>query len=188
MKRFLPVILLSICGCIQPAPDPGPSGPAPAAGQVLFASELIAAHNAFRQSKGLAILVQDSRLQAACEQHARDMAAHGFMSHTGSDWSSPFARMTRAGYPWSSAGENVAWNQQTVDAVMSCWELSPGHRLNILSGAYKNIGAACCYSKTGQPYWCVDFGSPGFQGAGPAADPKGPVTDGGKDASDVHYP
>lgn len=159
MKLLILVIFLfTLTGCIQPAPDPSKPTPPPA--KIVFMAELIDAHNKTREEHGKKPLSLDPALQRACEEHARDMANKKFMSHTGSDGSSPFKRMTRAGYNWSSAGENVAWNQQDVASVMSTWMWSPGHRINILSGSYTNIGAACVYSTTGQPYWCVDFGTP----------------------------
>ncbi len=158
--KFLPFfVLLTILGCVQPEPTPVPEPDKPAAGEVKFVAELIDAHNKIRESKGLKPLAMNPMLQKACERHAKDMAAKKFMSHFGSDWSSPFKRMSEAGYQYNNAGENVAWNQETVDGVMKAWMWSPGHRLNIL-GSYTEIGAACVYSTSDQPYWCVDFGTP----------------------------
>ncbi len=136
------------CKMATPIPD-----------KVYFTSDLVKAHNAFRKANGRKPLTLDDKLQKACEKHARDMASHQIMSHVGTDGSSPFQRMTAAGYQWRMAGENIAWNQQTVTATMTSWKRSPGHRMNMLM-AYANIGAACVYSAKGEPYWCVDFGSP----------------------------
>ncbi len=84
------------------------------------------------------------------------------MSHRGGDGSSPFTRVTRAGYAYSRAGENVAAGQTSVDAVMRSWLLSPGHRLNIL-GRYSEIGTGCAIDTSGTAYWCVTFGTPADQ-------------------------
>ena len=45
------------------------------------------------------------------------MARHGEMTHTGSDGSTPFERITRQGYHYLSCGENVAAGQRTVNEV-----------------------------------------------------------------------
>ncbi len=133
---------------------------APATGIVVFVTELIVAHNAIRKGRGLKAITKDNMLQAACEAHCIEMAARGVMSHYGADGSNPFQRMTRAGYRFSWAGENVAFNYQSVAAVMDGWMRSPGHRANIIKRQYTNIGAACVYSAKGEPYWTVDFGAP----------------------------
>ena len=51
--------------------------------------------------------------------HSQDMADHNFMAHNGSDGSSPFDRMQRAGYRFSFAGENVAAGQSTPEDAIS---------------------------------------------------------------------
>jgi hypothetical protein len=48
--------------------------------------------------------------------------------------------MTAAGYVWNSAGENIAAGYTTPDSVMTGWMNSPGHRNNILSASYREIG------------------------------------------------
>src|SRR5437899_568998 len=70
-----------------------------------------------------------------------------------------FPRMARAGYRYERAGENVARGQRTLDAVMTAWLTSPGHRRNLL-GEYSEIGAAYATDEAGIPYWCVTFGTP----------------------------
>jgi uncharacterized protein YkwD len=84
------------------------------------------------------------------------MASHRNMSHTGSDGSSPGDRITRAGYNWSTYGENVAYGYSTPESVMAGWMGSPGHKRNILNCAFKEIGIGLA-----QPgnYWTQDFGT-----------------------------
>jgi uncharacterized protein YkwD len=81
------------------------------------------------------------------------------MAHRGSNGSSPFVRMKDSGYRFTSAAENVAMGQATVEEVMADWLRSPGHRRNIL-GRFSEIGVACATDAGGTPYWCVTFGSP----------------------------
>ena len=93
----------------------------------------------------------------AAQAHSADWAAHGTMSHTGSDGSSPGDRLTRAGYLWSAYGENVAYGYATAEQVMAGWMASPGHRANILTCSFKEIGVG--FAQPGS-YWTQDFGTP----------------------------
>ncbi|MCA1686224.1 MAG: CAP domain-containing protein [Planctomycetia bacterium] len=148
-------------GCTAPAPRPAPATSAPSPDGLAGAfAGLVEAHNRARARAGLAPLAVNERLESAARQHARDMAARRRMSHRGSDGSSPFARMGRAGYTYQSAGENVAYGQRTLPSLMADWMGSRGHRRNIL-GKYTEIGAAYATDATGTPYWCVTFGTPG---------------------------
>jgi len=129
--------------------EQGPNGP----------DELVEAHNSLRVRKGLPPLQTDPALSAAAQKHARDMAAHGRMRHRGSDGSTPFQRMSREGYEFRAAAENVAAGQPTADAVMAAWWHSPPHRSNVL-GNFSQIGTGTATDADGTPYWCVTFGKP----------------------------
>ncbi|MGC2999485.1 CAP domain-containing protein [Streptomyces sp. G35A] len=98
----------------------------------------------------------NATLTKAAQAHSADMAAHRNMSHTGSDGSSPGDRITRAGYSWSTFGENVAYGYTSPEQVMAGWMSSPGHKANILNCAFKEIGVGLA-----QPgnYWTQDFGT-----------------------------
>lgn len=72
------------------------------------------------------------------------MVALDFYGHTGADGSDFYDRMIAAGFTFETtswtAGENVAAGQVTPEAVMEAWMNSPGHRANILNGAYTKLG------------------------------------------------
>jgi uncharacterized protein YkwD len=162
-------VTLAFCGLIGVsfwsfacAPQPrrlytGPGVEAPRAEQDLNA--LIDLHNKVRAEAKLPPLAANPEVKAAAKLHARDMADHEKMSHTGSDKSSPFDRLKTIGYQFRSAAENVAYGQASVDEVMRSWINSRPHRKNVL-GDFTEIGAAVAYSKEGTPYWCVVFGRP----------------------------
>jgi uncharacterized protein YkwD len=164
-------LVLVAASCVAPAPRSAPRAVAPPgdlaepqaspsdldlAGAV---AELVAAHNRVRAAHHRPPLSVSGPLEAAAREHARDMARHRWMSHRGSDLSSPFRRMSAQGYAFRRAGENVAASYRSVDAVMKGWMFSPGHRANIL-GRYTEVGAACATATNGTPYWCVTFGEP----------------------------
>jgi uncharacterized protein YkwD len=48
--------------------------------------------------------------------------------------------MKSFGISYSSAGENIAKGQRTPQEVMNAWMNSSGHRANILSSSFTQIG------------------------------------------------
>lgn len=81
-------------------------------------------------------------LQRAAERHSADQAGRQQMSHRGSDGSRVGDRLTAAGYDWRSVGENVAWNQRSVEQVVTAWKNSPGHCRNIMNPDFRFMGLA----------------------------------------------
>ncbi|MEU9234122.1 CAP domain-containing protein [Streptomyces subrutilus] len=128
-------------------PTAAPSGPA---------AEVVALVNKERAKAGCSALTVNAKLTAAALNHSKDMAAHSNMSHTGSDGSDPGQRITRAGYAWTTYGENVAYGYSTPEQVMTGWMNSPGHRQNILNCAFKEIGVGLAQPNS---YWTQSFGA-----------------------------
>ena len=60
--------------------------------------EVIKVHNRLRAEAKLPPLEVSSKLQAAAQRHAKDMAAHGKMTHKGTDGSSAVKRILAKGY------------------------------------------------------------------------------------------
>ncbi|GEC05469.1 hypothetical protein SSP24_31240 [Streptomyces spinoverrucosus] len=112
--------------------------------------------NSERGKAGCAPVKLNAQLTKAAQDHSADMASHRTMSHTGSDGSNPGDRITKAGYAWSTYGENVAYGYSSPEQVMAGWMSSPGHKRNILNCAFKEIGVGLA-----QPgnYWTQDFGT-----------------------------
>ncbi|MFZ1571972.1 MAG: CAP domain-containing protein, partial [Candidatus Kapaibacterium sp.] len=52
-------------------------------------------------------IAMNEQLINAARKHCEDMSANDFQDHTGSDGSSPFQRMNKAGYPGGEMGENI---------------------------------------------------------------------------------
>jgi uncharacterized protein YkwD len=123
------------------------------------ADALLAAHNRERQKDGRGPLVLSDKLSAAAAVHAKDMAAHRKLDHTGSDSSTAADRIKRQGYVYIDIGENIADGQESVAEVMNTWMTSPPHRENVL-GNFTEMGTARVEGERGVAYWCVDFGKP----------------------------
>lgn len=106
-------------------------------------------------------LVLDAQLNAASDKYAVDLATYNRFSHTGRDGSQPWDRMTREGYIWQAAGENIAAGYPTTRAVVDGWLRSPGHCKNIMSATFKDVGVGYGYSanSTYWHYWVTDFGA-----------------------------
>jgi uncharacterized protein YkwD len=117
--------------------------------------------NAHRAAAGLRPVRISFAVHRAAELHARDQAAMGFMTHTGSDGSDAGQRIRRQGYTWSMWGENVAYGYGTARAVVRAWMNSPGHRANILNRSFRHIGVGVQRGANGLLYWTLDFARPG---------------------------
>lgn len=113
--------------------------------------------NANRAASGVAPLALNAKLSAAAQKFAQLMVAENFFSHTSPDGSSAGDRISAEGYDWRTWGENIAWGQATADAVMTAWMNSSGHRANILTSNFKEIGIG--YYKGSSIYWVQDFGA-----------------------------
>lgn len=89
------------------------------------------------------------------------MARYNYFSHTGRDGSTVDGRATQAGYPWRNIGENIAAGQMTADAAVQGWIKSPGHCANIMSPAFREMGAAFVVNAQSSMgvYWAQVFGA-----------------------------
>jgi uncharacterized protein YkwD len=108
----------------------------------------------------VAPLKLDSRLNTAATLHAQDMATNNYFSHTGRDGSQPWDRISRQGYSWSYAGENIAAGYSTSSAVVEGWINSPGHCANIMSPNFTDLGVGYSTGGTYRYYWVTNFARP----------------------------
>jgi len=139
--------------------------PMGAGDQAAFQQTLLELTNQERTQRGLPPLKLAPELAAAALSHSQDMASHNFFSHTGSDGSTPSARVNRANYlNWMVVAENIAAGFDTPASVLQAWMNSPGHRANLLSTVVNEVGIAYVYdaADTFGPYyhyWTQDFGA-----------------------------
>jgi uncharacterized protein YkwD len=131
-----------------------------------FGTEVIRLVNIERAKKaGLRALTGQAQLTQAAQTHSIDMGCEFFMSHTGSDGSSPLDRILRFGYPYSWWGENVAAGYPTPADVMAAWMNSKPHRDNILNPNFTEIGIGYIYNPGDTEmgyshYWTMALGRP----------------------------
>ena len=103
---------------------------------------LLEAMNRRRAAHGLDPLELDRRLNLAAADRAADMFALGYFDHVSPDGRSPFLKVTGRGYRYRAVGENLAAGYRTAEAIVDGWMRSPGHRANILSPQYSDLGVA----------------------------------------------
>ncbi len=155
------------CDPIDDTQEPEPPPP-PTDGSCTLSSDdqaMLAAVNAFRAqtrtcgTQTLAPappLAWNCQLQVAATRHSSDMATHNFMSHTGSDNSTPGERISQAGYNWYTYGENIAAGYNSVNSVMQAWTASPGHCANMMASYFKDFGSSG-YSSVYGVFWTQVF-------------------------------
>jgi len=107
-------------------------------------------------------LALSEKLSQVALAYARDMAAGGYMNHTGRDGSSPAQRITRSGYHWREVGENLASGVMTADEVVAGWLGSPEHCANLMDPLYRQMGVGFAVNPHDQRgvYWAMEFGTP----------------------------
>lgn len=121
--------------------------------------------NRLRAQAGAAALTLNPKLTQAAQRHAADMAANDYLSHTSRDGRSFVRRIEDSGYTnYTALGENIAAGQRSWYEAFVAWRGSPGHRANMLSRDFKEVGLG---AKGG--YWVQDFGAArGSKAASPA--------------------
>jgi uncharacterized protein YkwD len=122
--------------------------------------QTVAEINRRRQANGCRAATLNRELSVAAKRHSKDMASKNFLSHTGSDGSSPFQRIQQAGYRYSKAGEIIAAGYTTPESVVQGWMNSPGHKAIMLDCDYQDIGIGLEFNRntSWRYFWTVTFG------------------------------
>lgn len=119
-----------------------------------FEREVVRLVNAEREKQGLPSLTYNWELSRVARIKSQDMRDNGYFSHTSPTYGSPFQMMKSFGISYRAAGENIAKGYTTPAAVVNGWMNSPGHRANILSSSFTEIGVG--YVSDGH-YWTQLF-------------------------------
>ena len=96
--------------------------------------------NRERAAYGLSPLTLSARLSSGARLKSQDMRDNGYFDHTSPTYGTPFEMMAQLGITYATAGENIAMGYSTAEAVVEAWMNSVGHRANILSENYTQIG------------------------------------------------
>ncbi|WP_071460487.1 CAP domain-containing protein [Bacillus massilinigeriensis] len=125
--------------------------------QASFEKQLFDLTNADRSEKKLPLLKWDEKISMTALNHSKDMARNNFFSHTNLEGESPFDRMADDGIAFSTAGENLAYGQNSAIFAHEGLMNSPGHRKNILLTEYRSLGIGVSFNQHGQPYYTENF-------------------------------
>jgi uncharacterized protein YkwD len=126
-----------------------------------FTTRVLELTNAERQKAGLGALTLNVQLTDAAQSYSQVLATTGCFLHTCGPVPNFAQRDAQAGYTeWTSIGENIAAGYPTPEAVVAGWMASAGHRANILSPNFTEIGIGLVSgSGTYGTYWAQEFGS-----------------------------
>jgi uncharacterized protein YkwD len=121
--------------------------------------------NVVRTTRGLDGLRRSTGLTRAAASHSAAMLAGGFFAHESADGSRFSDRIRRHldGGRWR-LGENLAMfgqSRPSARSIVALWLSSPGHRTNLLSPHWRELGVAVRYAPQaggafgGLPTWVV---------------------------------
>lgn len=118
--------------------------------------DVIAATNKIRTQKELDSLTYNPLLSYVAQQRANDMVAKGYFDHVTPTGIKFWEFMKHAGYNYSNAGENLAFQYPTVKKLMLAWTNSATHKHMIMNPKFTDVGIGLAYGKrNGQNGWFV---------------------------------
>lgn len=122
-----------------------------------YETEVIRLTNLERTKRGLPALTTNWQLSRIARYKSQDMINKNYFAHNSPTYGSPFTMMQSFGLKFSAAGENIAYGQRSPQEVVTAWMNSPGHRANILSTAYTQIGVGAAKKSDGTLFWTQHF-------------------------------
>lgn len=158
----------------KPAPaaavsSPSKSEPAASAAPTPEEHKMLELTNARRRLDGKHDLKHNLLLMAAARAHSENMAKLDQFAHE-VEGKSVQHRVDAQRYRWSFVGENLAYawsigyplthSIYSVEHHIECLMNSPGHRANILSGNFTELGIGIHVTADGRKYFTQVFGTP----------------------------
>lgn len=104
--------------------------------------DVIADTNAERLKAGEVSLIESTTLDRVARAKAEHMSENDYWSHIAPDGTTPWYFFEQEGYTYLYAGENLARGFNTSAGVVEGWMNSPGHKRNMLSVNYTEVGVA----------------------------------------------
>ncbi|MFH1354211.1 MAG: CAP domain-containing protein [bacterium] len=136
------LLLQSLVGKDVIAPPPL-RGDLDQAGNSLLVQGILAETNRHRAASNLPSLKGNSVLNQAAQKKLNDMFELGYFDHVNPAGVGPADLVEEAGYSYLRVGENLALGGFAGDAgLVQAWMDSPGHRENIMSAGFSELGIA----------------------------------------------
>ncbi|WP_082631736.1 SafA/ExsA family spore coat assembly protein [Cytobacillus praedii] len=113
--------------------------------------------NQERARYGLNPLKSNWELARVARYKSQDMIDRKYFDHNSPTYGTPFQMMKSFGISYRSAGENIAAGQSIPNEVVQAWMNSEGHRKNILSSTFTEIGVGYVKGGSYGHYWTQMF-------------------------------
>lgn len=120
-------------------------------------SEVIRLVNVERNKVGRSPLTTNNQVSNVARLKSQDFIDNNYFSHNSPTYGTPFNMLKSFGISFTAAAENIASGQRTAAEVMKSWMNSSGHRENILSPTYNQIGVGVARDNNGNIYWTQMF-------------------------------
>lgn len=101
---------------------------------------LLADTNVQRSANGVGSLSLNSKLDAAAQANADDMAARDYWSHYTPDGDPPWVWVVNQGYSYQKLGQNLATGFSSEQTTIDGWMASAPHRENLLDPSFTEVG------------------------------------------------
>jgi uncharacterized protein YkwD len=168
-RQALCLLIAVVVPALGAATSPAALAGTPTRTEQALRADLLLQITAERHAHHLAALRSNPDLDLSARRHTVLMDADRTLSHQLPGERSLGARVSATGYAWTALGENIGWTSDTtargVAALQSAMyrERPPndGHRRNILSTLYRQIGVGVVYDARQHRVWITeDFGRP----------------------------
>lgn len=103
-------------------------------------SGLLSSTNSARNGEGAAALQLNSKLIAAAQAKAEDMANRNYWSHNTPEGNPPWIFVNNQGYAYQKLGENLAAGFNDEQAAINGWLASPPHKENLMDTSFSEVG------------------------------------------------
>ena len=123
-------------------------------------NEIIKMVNSVRAEKNLPPLIENKKLNILADKKAKIMANENNLSHTAGGYKTFSDFLIENNVKFLAVGENIARNWKTPEEVMKAWLSSKGHKANIMSEKFTQIGVGKAISSNGDIYWVQLFINP----------------------------
>ncbi|MBQ8201679.1 MAG: serine protease [Clostridia bacterium] len=107
--------------------------------------------NSDRAANNLPALTLDPELSRIARIKSEDMRDNSYFAHESPTYGRASDMLTRFGYRYRGAGENIA-HHASIQKAQAAFMSSAGHRRNILSAVWEKVGVGVCYDRNGYIY------------------------------------
>jgi len=123
--------------------------------------QLVDLINEARTQLGLPELVVDTRLAAAAQGHADDMAANDFFERIGSNGLDEVGRVEALGFEPTFLQENLGAGHINAQELFDDWEASPSHGAVLFAEPAVAIGVGHGFNRDSRfrDYWVATLGA-----------------------------